>query len=125
MSQTLAYVYAIVPSTADVSAAPGGIDDCPVLVESADGVAALVSMVDAQVYAAASLDERVADLSWLGTRAVAHDRVQTWGSDAGPLVPLPMFTLFSDRASVRRMLDARADALAGALSHAALGREYG
>src|SRR5207247_4667580 len=72
-----------------------------------------------------SLDERVADLSWLGTRAVAHDRVQTWGSDAGPLVPLPMFTLFSDRASVRRMLDARADALTGALSHAALGREYG
>ena len=42
---------------------------------------------------------------------MAHDRVLTWASDRGAVVPLPMFSLFSGADAVRAMLDARSGQL--------------
>jgi hypothetical protein len=121
----LVYVYAIVPASFDVSRAPSGIDDGPVTIQRRDGVGALVSLVDADEYTPEALEGRTADVDWLGPRARAHDRVQTWGSDLGALVPLAMFTLFRDHASVGAMLERKRERLEAALGIASRGREYG
>jgi hypothetical protein len=63
-------------------------------------------------------------VEWLSPRAVAHDRVLTWASDHGAVVPLPMFSLFSGEEAVRQMLADRATQLARTLSRVATGREY-
>jgi hypothetical protein len=121
----LAYVYAIVPASLDVSNAPSGIDERPVVLEPSDGLAALVSYVDASQYEPASIEARTSDVVWLGPRARAHDRVHTWASDAGALVPLAMFTLFRDRESVQQMMLRRRSDLERALALSAEGRELG
>jgi hypothetical protein len=123
----LAYVYAIVPSSLDVSSAPSGIDDRPVVLETSDGLGALLSYVDATEYDPAAIEARTSDVAWIGPRARAHDRVHTWASDtgAGALVPLAMFTLFRDRDSVREMIVRRRNDLERALTLSAQGRELG
>lgn len=117
------YVYGIVPSVLDMSGAPAGIDEGAVQLEPAGDLGALVSPVDAAVYAS-GVDDRVGDLAWLGPRAIAHDRVTSWASELGAVVPLPMFSLFHDDARVRQMLRTRHDELAALLARVAPGREY-
>jgi hypothetical protein len=48
----------------------------------------------------------------------------TWASDHGPVVPLPMFSLFSGEDAVRKMLSDRSAQLGAALKRVARGREY-
>jgi hypothetical protein len=55
---------------------------------------------------------------------VAHDRVLTWASDHGAVVPLPMFSLFSGEEAVHQMLSDRATQLGRTLNRVARGREY-
>jgi hypothetical protein len=88
------------------------------------GSCALVSDLDSERYAPAAVERATEDVEWLAPRAVAHDRVLTWASDRGPVVPLPMFSLFSSDDAVRAMLDARRAELTAALERAARGREY-
>ena len=66
--------------------------------------AALVSVLDGDRYAPTALETTSGDVEWLSPRAVAHDRVLTWASDHGAVVPLPMFSLFSGADAVRAML---------------------
>lgn len=124
MAERLAYVYAIVPASLDVSAAPAGIDEVPVALERSGDLAALVSAVDAATYREAEIESRIADVAWLGPRAMAHDRVVTWASDAGAVVPLPVLSLFRDGGSVRTMLEDRREHLGAALAHVADATEY-
>jgi hypothetical protein len=49
----------------------------------------------------------------------------TWASDEGPVVPLPLLSLFRSEAAVRSMLVERHDELTSLLAHVARGREYG
>ena len=60
----------------------------------------------------------------MSPRALAHDRVLTWASDHGAVVPLPMFSVFSGADAVRDMLRERATQLASLLAHVGAGREY-
>jgi gas vesicle protein GvpL/GvpF len=124
MADTIWYVYGVVPADLDLAGAPPGIDDAPVTVERDSGLAALVSRLAASVYSPEEVEARTGDLQWLGPRAVAHDRVVTWASDTGAVVPLPMFSLFSDGARVRAMLRERAADLQSTLAKIAPGREY-
>ena len=55
---------------------------------------------------------------------MAHDRVLTWARDLGPVVPLPMFSLFSGRPAVCAMLRDREVELVATLGRLAEGREY-
>jgi hypothetical protein len=125
-STSVCYVYGIVPSAIDLASAPPGVDDTRVALERCDGVAALLSAVDGDVYAPSALEQSTADVEWMSPRAVAHDRVLTWASDrgAGAVVPMPMFSLFTEPAAVQRMLRERSPQLAETLDRVALGREY-
>ena len=125
MADQVQYVYGVVDARSDVGSAPAGIDGTRVQLQPEGEVAALVSGVDATVYAGEEVEARSADLEWLGPRARAHDLVVTWASDRGAVIPLPMFSLFRDRAGVSAMLRERRDALVRALTHVRDRQEYG
>src|SRR6476469_5411126 len=118
------YVYGIVPAEFSAGALPEGLDDAGVAVERRGDLAALVSVLDGASYAPKRVEESSGDVEWLSPRATAHDRVLTWASDRGAVVPLPMFSLFSGRDAVRTMLDDRSAQLSSALERVKRGREY-
>ena len=129
-STSIWYVYGIVPSSGGTgagSSAPGGaagLDDSAVGLERDGDIAALVSVLHGPDYRPEAIEVQSGDVEWLGPRAVAHDRVLTWASDHGPVVPMPMFSLFSGPDAVHDMLRARAGELRAALARVATGREY-
>jgi hypothetical protein len=124
MPDQLCYVYAVVPARTAVEVAPAGIDDRPISLIVEGDVAALVSVVDAAAYGP-GVDERVADVAWIAPRATAHDAVLTWASDVGPVVPLPILSLFRTRQAVEAMLGERRAELNSLLASVARGREFG
>jgi len=126
-SDSVWYVYGIVDDDVELPADAVlglGLDDARVTLERAGGVAALVSVLDATTYAAQALETNTANVEWLSPRALAHDRVLTWASDRGAVVPLPMFSVFSGAEAVQRMLNERSAQLANALDRVRVGREY-
>ncbi len=123
-TKTIWYVYGIVPEATPMSSPPLGLDDAGVTLERHAGVAALVSTLDADAYAPNSIEASSGDVEWLSPRAVAHDRVLTWASDHGAVIPLPMFSLFSGEEAVRNMLSDRATRLSATLERVGRGREY-
>ena len=129
MTESVAYVYGItggITGAFDVSRAPAGLEERPVEILVEGEVGALVSALPASRYQGAELEALTADVAWLGSRAVEHDRVLTWASDRvdGAVAPLPMFSLFRDEKSVRTMLRARQDELARVVGRLRGGREY-
>jgi len=118
------YVYGIVPGEFSAGALPEGLDDSVVAVERRGDLAALVSVLDGASYAPERVEQSSGDVEWLSPRATAHDRVLTWASDHGAVVPLPMFSVFSGRDAVRAMLDERTTQLSTALTRVRRGREY-
>lgn len=124
VSNSIWYVYGIVSSEMPEATLPVGLDDTGVAIERHDRIAALVSVLDGERYAPAALETSSGDVEWLSPRAVAHDRVLTWASDHGAVVPLPMFSLFSGQQAVRTMLHERSSQLASTLASVARGREY-
>ncbi|HKW45850.1 MAG TPA: GvpL/GvpF family gas vesicle protein [Gemmatimonadaceae bacterium] len=118
------YVYGVVRAGFEVARAPGGLDDVAVELCSHRELAALVARLDGEQYAPETLERATEDVEWLAPRAVAHDRVLTWASDHGPVVPLPIFSLFSSATAVQKMLEDRREQLSGALERAGSGREY-
>src|SRR5215212_7543922 len=90
------YVYGIVEADLELDGAPTGLDDAPLALERADAsdgrFAALVSSLDGDRYSAPALERDSADVEWLSHRAIAHDRVLTWASDKGAVVPLPILS---------------------------------
>ena len=121
---TVTYVYGIVPAPLALPHAPAGLDEAPVEAIADAELAAIVSRLDGNHYAPEAVERGTADMEWLAPRAVAHDRVLTWASDRGPVVPLPMFSLFSSETAVRRMLSEQRATLHAALERASEGREY-
>jgi hypothetical protein len=126
--ESIWYVYGIVPgefaSTSSALPLPEGLDDARVAVERRGEFAALVSVLDGASYAPDRIEQSSGEVDWLSPRAVAHDRVLTWASDRGAVVPFPMFSLFSGRDAVCEMLDERATQLSAALAKVKQGREY-
>lgn len=118
------YVYGVAPATSDLSRAPQGLDDAPLELCVDGELGAVTSRVDGERYAPDAIERATEDVEWLAPRAVAHDRVLTWMSDHGPVVPLPIFSLFSSAQTVERMLRNRRAELDAALRRVAKGREY-
>ena len=111
------YVYGIVMPELSRAKPPAGVDDARVHVEEEHGLGALVSVLDGTEYEPATLEARSGSVEWLSPRAIAHDRVLTWASDHGPVIPLPMFSMFSGSSAVHGMLRDRASQLAATLAH--------
>lgn len=127
MAPSIWYVYGIVPAgggAPPASSLPPGIDDGAVVLEESGNLAALVSVLDGTTYGPAALETSSGDVAWLSPRAMAHDRVLTWASDRGAVVPLPMFSMFSGKDAVRSMLRDRAEQVAATLARVGRNREY-
>ncbi len=125
-SQSLWYVYGIVPLDGAMPPNLTGLDDAPVRLEPGEDArfAALVSILDGPDYTPEAIEAQSGDVDWLSPRAVAHDRVLTWASDHGIVVPMPMFSLFSGSAAVRDMLRDRETQLESTVRRIGEAREY-
>lgn len=124
MIEWLCYVYGVVGSKLDVEPAPPGIDGGKVSLIPAANMFALATSVTAADYSPDRVEALTADVNWVSERATAHDRVLTWGSDLGAVIPLPMWTLFRDARKVKAMLEKRASELRTTFARIADGREF-
>jgi len=118
------YVYGITPATIDLDRAPEGVDDVPLELCADEDLAAVASRLDGAQYSPDEIERGTENVEWLAPRAVAHDRVLTWLSDHGPVVPLPVFSLFSGEETLRKTLRERRVELRKALHRVDRGREY-
>src|SRR6058998_222814 len=124
MIERLCYVYGVVRPSLETRSAPQGIDGGTVSVIPGDTVAALATSVSADDYAPDKVEALTADVEWVSKRAMAHDRVLTWASDNGPVIPFPMWTLFRDAKAVKAMLKKRMSELQRTFGRIADGREF-
>jgi hypothetical protein len=124
MTARLSYVYGVVGSLVETATAPKGIDGGVVSLVSKGDVAALSTSVSADDYAPERVESLTADVEWVSERATAHDRVLTWASDAGPVIPFPMWTLFRDAKAVESMLSKRMNELQRTFQRIRDGREF-
>lgn len=124
MSEQIFYVYGVAAGPLDLDRAPSGVEETAVCAEEEGGLIALYSLLDSGIYAGGEAEARAGDVEWIGPRAVAHDNVLTWASDAVDLVPFPMLTLFSSGAALRGMLREQRASLAETLGRVRGAREY-
>jgi hypothetical protein len=124
MIDRLCYVYGVTAPSLDTSNAPSGIDHGAVSLISNGETGALATSVSADDYAPARVETLTADVDWVSERAMAHDRVLTWASDNGPVIPFPMWTLFRDSKAVKAMLKKRSAELRDTFGRIADGREF-
>ena len=125
MPDRVLYAYAVTPAALDASGAPAGIDDATVRMVVEGDMATLVSSVDTGSYAPDRVELLTEEVGWVAPRAAAHDAVVTWAGDRGPVIPLPIFTLFHDDSRVREMLRERASELRATFERVGVGEEYG
>jgi hypothetical protein len=124
MIDRLCYVYGVTAPNLDTTTAPSGIDHGSVALISNGETAALATSVSADDYAPARVETLTADVDWVSERAKAHDRVLTWASDNGPVIPFPMWTLFRDSKAVKAMLKKRGAELRDTFGRIGDGREF-
>ena len=122
--ERVCYVYGVVRSSTETATAPKGIDGRDVSLIPNGDVAALATSVSAADYAPDKVEELTADVDWVSERAIAHDRVLTWASDAGTVIPFPMWTLFRDAKAVKAMLGKRMGELQRTFERIGSGREF-
>ena len=125
-NRSLIYLYGVVP--ADAPAPPPelrGLEGAPLSLVSSGAVAGVVSEVPEALYASEVLEPRLAELAWVGERALAHENALTWFSDRGPVVPMQPFSLHASESLVRERLLAGADALGAQLERLAGRRQWG
>ena len=125
MADHVLYAYAVTRSSFAAVKPPAGVDETTVQVIAEGDVAALVSSVDAETYSPARVEVLTEEVGWVAPRASAHDAVVTWAGDRGPVLPLPIFTLFRDESRVRQMLRDRKAELRMTLDRVGAGEEYG
>jgi hypothetical protein len=103
---------------------PPGCGD-PRGVSMGEGLALLVSDAPLPAYAAETIDARLQDLDWVSECALAHERVLEAALQAGPVVPLKLFTLFLDDRRAARHLAGDAQRLLGVLQRLEGREEWG
>ena len=124
MTERLYYVYGVVGASVETATAPKGIDGGTVSLVPSGDFAALSTSVSADDYAPDKVETLTADVDWVSERATAHDRVLTWASDVGAVIPFPMWTLFSDAKGVSSMLSKRTNELRRTFERVRDGREF-
>jgi hypothetical protein len=124
MIERLCYIYGAVGSSVETATAPKGIDGGAVNLIPNGEVAALATSVSAEDYSPDKVEALTADIDWVSQRAMAHDRVLTWASDAGAVIPFPMWTLFRDAVAVKAMLAKRMGELRETFARIGNGKEF-
>jgi hypothetical protein len=125
-SDTLIYLYGIAPGdAADPPSDLVGLEDGPVRLLRGAGVAAIVSDLPAPSYSDDALNARLEDLTWVGERGVAHERVLDWFAENGPVLPLSLFSLHRDEDRLRERLEEHGGRYSDLLGRLAGRREWG
>src|SRR5712671_4466703 len=124
MIERLCYIYGVVGSSIEVATAPKGIEGGSISLIPNGDFSALATSVSADDYSPERVESLTADVDWVSQRAIAHDRVLTWASDNGAVIPFPMWTLFRDAKAVKATLTRRLDELKETFARVGDGREF-
>jgi hypothetical protein len=120
------YVYGIVDESFEVPPLDGVEDGQAVELVREGGLGALVSRVSLDVFGEETLRERLEDLAWLERHARRHEQVlESARLSSAAIVPMRLFTIYANDASVRDMLAREHDFFAGALAYLAGRSEWG
>src|SRR5688572_4092705 len=95
------YVYAIVgraKTTPKTNGAPRGLPGSKSLrlLEAGDGLYIVAADVPLPEYAASTIESKLQDLKWVSACAIGHESVVEHFTKKGTVVPLKLFTLFSN-----------------------------
>jgi len=101
------YLYGFAPADASPPTTLAGIGGGSVEIIPLGAIAAVVSPVSAEAYAAEKIEARLQDLSWVAEQGVAHERVVAWFVDHAQILPAPLFTLYSGRGALQEETAAR------------------
>jgi hypothetical protein len=125
MADTLVYLYAVTDAADAPIETITGVDGAPVRRIVSDGLAAVVSSVDAARFGEEALRRNLEDLQWLEKAARSHHEVVAAVARSGPVAPVRLATVYLDDHNVRALLHERASSLREAL-HRIRGRvEWG
>jgi len=129
LSQRAVYLYCLVDGDpgAVAASAPSGLPGAtpPRAVPLAGGLALVASDVPLPEYSAASIEERLADLGWVSERALAHERVVEHFAAAGTVLPMKLFTLFTNEERAKADVAARSASIARTFDRLRGAREWG
>ena len=94
------YVYCVVQSPAEPPLAPGGPAGLPGTsppraLALGDGLWAVVADAPLPDYGSEEIERRLADLSWVSDRALAHEQVVEHCAAHGTVLPMKLLTLFT------------------------------
>lgn len=122
---SLIYLYGVVRPDFDAARAPPGLDDHRAELVPGVPFGALVSRLPREEYAPEVIEKRSGEMDWIGPRATAHDRVLTWAQEHGGIIPMSMFSMWSDADALQESLGKRADEFRRAFERVANADEYG
>lgn len=111
MESDFIYLYGFSPMDARPPADVRGIAGRPVLLVDYGGVKAVVSKVPADVYDPGQIDDRLQDLRWVAEQGVSHETVVAWFVDHSEILPVSLFTLYSNESALREAVEERAELL--------------
>ena len=119
------YLYCLAPASRLRSVTASGIDGrAQVLVETFGEIAAVWSHVEVAEFHGEAAEARLADVAWLGPRAVRHQKVIEESMLQSPVLPARFATLFSSLESLGGLIAERRDVIAGFFSTLAETREW-
>ena len=128
---TATYLYCIVKSTARPSSArcPEGLPaaERPHAVAVDRSLWLIVAQVPLGTYGAGHLDQHLTDVDWVGTVALAHERVVEYfaGRTATTVIPMKLFTMFSSVERAVAEIGARKRSIEASMRRIAGAEEWG
>jgi hypothetical protein len=125
VSDTLLWVYGVVPEGAEAPPDVTGVDGAPVHLHAHGNMVALVSEVPGERFDEQALKTRLEDMADLESLARAHEAVLEQALLTGTVVPLRLCTLSSSTAGLDTMLAREAPALTDALGRLTGMQEWG
>lgn len=90
------YLYGFVPSDASAPNNVVGIANAPVRLVPVGPVQAAISEVPADEFDPRRIEARMQDLSWVAQQGAAHETVVAWFVDHAEILPVPLFTMYSN-----------------------------
>lgn len=113
-SANATYVYCVVssPRTREWGQLPEGLAGAgkPRLLDGGDGFRLVVASAPLALYDAAKIDAKLRDLDWVAARAAEHEAVVEHAASFGTVVPMKLFTLFSnDERALEHVLGPKAE----------------
>lgn len=118
------YLYGFVPADASAPPSVTGIADRPVQLVDVGPVRAVTSLVPAEIYDPARIDQRLQDLNWVAEQGVAHEVVVAWFVDHAEILPAALFTMYSSTHALRDAVAERTELLSSELARLKNKREW-